>query len=376
MSHEIKHPSRDNERGSHMDNSQEINDDISSPKHVSHYVANVLNPLEAERYFKNCLAIQGHAIDAPLKVATKASSFIRFSCPHKSGKNQHAAYKAFFDGLPILFFQCHACATGVMKFPFKKKFSAAARKDYAKKMDEHRIKHIVMEKKAKEDNALALRMMLEEWSSAKPCFNHPYLKLKQVTVTQTDGLRINAKGNLLCPILSIADNIISLQRIYWDKVKNKFEKRFFSGLSSTGFHFLGKLKDCATIYVGEGLATCLTIKEASGASVICAYGKRFDSIAKIIREKYPRAKLIFCCDISTNPNEKITSEDNAKKAIALIGVNGSYVLPDFAALGITEQEITTSNLTDFNDLFSELLRSGIEKKSALGRVRHQLTSNV
>src|SRR5690606_16478060 len=125
------------------------------------------------------------------------------------------------------------------------------------------------------------------------------------------------------------------------------------------------------IFFGEGIATCLTIREALGMPVICVYGKRFDSIAKIIRDSHPRAKLIFCCDISINPNERITSEDNAKKAIALVGVSGGYVLPDFATLEITSEEAAERNLTDFNDLFSELLRSGLERKAALDRVRHQ-----
>lgn len=359
-----------------MNNSQEVNNDISSPKHVSHYVVNVLNPLEAERYFKDCLAAEGHAIDTPLRAATKTSSFARFSCPHKLGKNKHAAYKAFFDVWPTLIFQCHACATGVMKFTFKKEFSAEERKNYAKNMEKLRLKNIAAEKKAKEHNARALRTMIEEWSSSNPCINHSYLELKQVTVTKVDGLRINAKNNLLCPIISTSGEMVSLQRIYWDKVKNKFEKRFFTSLSSAGFHVLGELEGCNAIYFGEGIATCLTIREALDTSVICVYGKRFDSIAKSIHEKYPRAKLIFCCDMSTNPNERSTSEDNAKKAISLIGGNSIYLLPNFTALGITSNQITKSNLTDFNDLFSELLKLGLERKTALCRVRHQLTSNV
>lgn len=386
MSHEIRNPSRDNERGtskskrfhgtSSVSPRASVNDAVTSPKHVSYYMGNVLSSFEAEMFFKNCLAKEGHPIDTPLQAATKASSFARFSCPHKSDKNKHAAYKAFFDGRPTLFFQCHACATEVMKFIFKKEFSADERKDYAKKMEEQRLKNIVAVKKAKEDKARALRAMTEEWRFAKSCVNHPYFKLKQVTVAEADGMRINAKNHLLCPIRSISGEMVSLQRIYWDKVKNKFEKRFFTGLSSTGFHILDELKGCDTIFFCEGIATCLTIREALGLPVICVYGKRFDSIGKVIRDKYPAAKLMFCCDVSINPNEKITSEDNAKKAIALIGVNGSYALPDFAALGITEKEMAASNLTDFNDLFSVLLRSGLEIKAALGQVRHQLTSNV
>lgn len=348
------------------------NDAVTNTKHVSYYMDNVINSFEVERFFKDCLAKEGHPIDAPLKASTKASNFTRFSCPHKSGKNKHAAYKAYFDGKPTLFFQCHACATGGMKFTFKKELSADERKEYAKKMEEQRLKNISYEKKFKEERASALRAIITEWNSAKPCVTHPYLKLKQVTVTEADDLRINAKGNLLCPIRSITGDIISLQRIYWDKVKNKFEKRFFTGLSSNGFHVLGKLEGCETIYFGEGIATCLTIREASNAPVICVYGKRFDSIAKIIHEKYPRAKLIFCCDISTNPNERSTSKDNARNAITLIGTNSLYLLPNFAALEMTRDEMSESNLTDFNDLFSELLKSGIERKAALGIVRQQI----
>lgn len=373
MSEENKNSSRDNERSKSKSNT---NDAVIGPKHITHYAFDVLSLLEAENLFQDCLAKEGHLVDTSLKVATKSSGFVRFSCPNKSGKNQHAAYKAFFDGLPTLLFQCHACGTGVMKFTFKMEFSSKERQNHTQKMEEQRLKNNAAEKKAKEDNAQAFRAMIEEWRSAKPCVNHPYLKLKQVTVSEADGLKINSKGNLLSPIRSISGEMVSLQRIYLDKVKNKFEKRFFNGLSSTGFHVLGELEGCDTIYFGEGIATCLTIREASGAPVICAYGKRFDSIAKIVRDKHPRAKLIFCCDISTNPNERNTSEDNAKKAIAIIGVNSSFVLPNFATLRISEEEMAVSNLTDFNDLFSVLLRSGLERKTALGRVRHQLFLNV
>src|SRR5579862_5301932 len=130
-----------------MNNFQEFDDDIDNPKHIFHYAVNVLSSLEAERYFKDCLASEGHAIDTSLKAATKASNFVRFNCPHKSGKNKHAAYKAFFDGRPTLFFQCHACATGLMKFTFKRKFSTDERKEYAKKREEQWLKNIAAEKK-------------------------------------------------------------------------------------------------------------------------------------------------------------------------------------------------------------------------------------
>lgn len=101
--------------------------------------------------------------------------------------------------------------------------------------------------------------------------------------------------------------------------------------------------------------------------MICVYGKRFNSIAPIIAKAYPNSRLIYCCDIPSD-GEAVASEDNALKAIALVG--GSFCLPDFSSIPETlRPEIKRS---DYNDLFVLLMEQGKSRADALNTLKKQL----
>ena len=211
--------------------------------------------------------------------------------------------------------------------------------------------------------------MNEQWNNATSCTSHTYFERKQLLISGSYGLRIAANGTLLCPVFSIAGDLISFQRVYLDNVTGKFEKRFFKGLSTkSGFLTFGNLKDDDEVYFAEGVATAITIHHSTNKPVICVYGKHFDSIAPIIAESYPNKRYIYCAD-ATSDNERSTSEDNAKKAIDKIG--GNVYIPNFSRIPAQLQpEIPRS---DYNDLFTLLLAHGLSINDALEDVSQQLT---
>ena len=88
----------------------------------------------------------------------------------------------------------------------------------------------------------------------------------------------------------------------------------------------------------------------------------------IIAKAYPNNRLIYCCDVPSD-GEKITSEDNAYKAVALVG--GNICLPDFSSIPDTlRPEIKRS---DYNDLFVLLMEQGNSRAEALSTLNEQLT---
>lgn len=174
--------------------------------------------------------------------------------------------------------------------------------------------------------------------------NHPYLIKKRIKAV---GLRCDADNKLIAPLYGIDKQLHSLQFISIDG-----EKRFLPGGAVTGNYFpIGKIKSPKDrLYIGEGVATCLTIHQLSGCAVACAFNcGNLLSVAQTMRTKFPEAQIFLVADndLYTPNNPGLTKARGAANA-----VNAKLIYPDFTNVD------TSSKPTDFNDL---MCISGIDE---------------
>ncbi|NDH69360.1 MAG: hypothetical protein EBY22_15965, partial [Gammaproteobacteria bacterium] len=293
--------------------------------------------LDIEQYFKESLANLNHPLDGSIVFDTL--NWQRMDCSTSPKNNKNASYRAHSDlnPVPVLKFECHKCGIkenivykGCDTSIITPQEYAAIQLEATKRKQEQEVQ-----------KDASLKSMREKWDGAKPCMTHPYFDRKQLMITSAYGLRLHPTGDILCPVRLISGEVITIQTI-----PAHGKKRFYTGLSpKSGFHVFGTLDADKNIYFAEGIATAKTIHESIKNPVICVYGKRFNSIAPIVAKAYPNSQLIYCCDIPSD-GETVTSEDNALKAIALVG--GSLCLPDFSSILKTlRPEIKRS---DYNDL--------------------------
>lgn len=314
---------------------------------------------DIEQHFKERLAHLSHPLED--NIVFDSQNWQRFDCPTSGKNNKNASYRAHSDlnPVPVLKFECYKC-------DIKENIPYTAIQHDVSAQERQEIQLQANKRKAEQEklSIAASKTMLAQWDKAKPCLNHGYFDRKLLTITEQDGLRLDASGNILCPIKSITGEILTTQTI---PLQGK--KRFHTGLTrKNGFHIFGLIKPNSTIYFAEGVATALTIREATQKAVICVYGKCFDVIAPIIAQAYPNSQLIYCCDLPSQ-DEKHTSEDNAQKAIALIG--GNICLPDFSKIPDTlKADIKRS---DYNDLLVLLLEQEKSRAKAINILKDQLT---
>ena len=107
-------------------------------------------------------------------------------------------------------------------------------------------------------HAEAVQQARQEWNSARACdANHLYLRRKGITALE--GIRQARDGALLVPVLDIANNFQSLQRIYSDGTK-----RFLMGGKVSGGQFIIQGQPEKPVAICEGFATGASIHLATG----------------------------------------------------------------------------------------------------------------
>lgn len=323
---------------------------------------------DIEETFNKNLDSVHHPLNEKIKFNTP--NFVRYSCPNSQKSNNDAGYIAYTDGRPTLIFVCNRCLPEAQRFPLRNAYFASS-----KTLQEYKADIEVKKQERLKLRITATEQAVRDFNKATPCISHPYLTNKHVSVSYEDGLRIASNGNLLLPIRLITGEIISIQKVYWDDKQGKFEKRFQSGTSpKNGFHLIGDINSHHIIFFAEGIATCLSIRESTHMPVVCVYGKKFHDIAPIIANAYPGKEFVYCIDHPTQgelDNPKIMkSEDSANKAVSLVGWR--ICLPDFSSLNLSAVALRQKNLSDFNDLFVELLRKDFSREAALGEVQLQL----
>lgn len=320
---------------------------------------------DVEIAFKSFLASHNHSFEKSLRFDT--TEFNRFPCPHASNRlNQDVRYKLFSDGVPSGYFKCWHCDIEA-DFCLKQQHEVTP---------EEWIKHKEQLAKRKRGDEAYIRKLhsnaakeaQRRWSNAAPCIKHDYLENKHV---QSYGLRVQADGTLLIPCFNEKLELVNIERIYLDKQVNQFQKRPLKGGHRIGaFYLIGEVADQqGTIYISEGYSTAATVYECIGCPTVVAFNcGNLPHVAQAIRKLYPKAKVIIAADRDLNG----AGEKHAKKAGSLVG--GSVFMPDFTLLNLSAAEIQQGKLSDFNDLYAELLRRDFSKEAALGEVQLQLKS--
>jgi putative DNA primase/helicase len=159
---------------------------------------------------------------------------------------------------------------------------------------------------------------------------NPYLTAKGVRAVA----RLRADGDtLVVPVLGVDGQPQTLQFIHADG-----SKLFLPGGQVAGGFFPIK-GDNGPLYLVEGLATGLSVREATGATVLCAFNAgNLAPVAELARKTYPDREIIVAGD---NDTKTEGNPGRTKAEAAAQAVGGKWVVPLFE---------DRPDLTDFNDL--------------------------
>jgi len=143
---------------------------------------------------------------------------------------------------------------------------------------------------------MAANRARSDWIRADEQKVSVYLERKGVT---GEGVKVDADGVLLIPIRNYRDGqarLVGLQRIQPDG-----EKRFSTGMDMVGGCFLiGRVtSETALIEVGEGYATCATVRKATGfdtPAMVAFNAGNLMAVAQQLRHDFPLAHLLFLAD--------------------------------------------------------------------------------
>lgn len=171
-------------------------------------------------------------------------------------------------------------------------FSDEDRAELAAKQRAHEAKEAEEKQRAAE---LAANRARDQWANGRADgISHPYLDRKQIT---PEGVRVSDGGLLLIPMMR-GGKMVGLQ-----KIDPAGEKLYNKGMDKIGAaHALGLLADSDVIGIGEGYATCRTVRMAAAAAgfdvpIVAAFDAgNITHVAKELRRLYPQAHLLFLAD--------------------------------------------------------------------------------
>jgi putative DNA primase/helicase len=222
---------------------------------------------------------------------------------------------------------------------------------------------IAAERVAQEDariaseRAEAAKNSGEIWKAATEAkSDHPYLVRKQVSPVETlreiDAAAAAATlgyapksggeylvGRLLVVPVKIGERLSTLELIDQDGRKSAV----YCGAKACGYWAAQQLPkgdgDGLTLLIGEGVATVLSAKGATGHRAIAALSAgNVPAVAKSMRELYPAATLVILADLV-----KANGEPDPHAVEAARSVSGMLAIPNFG--GDRDR-----GMTDFNDL--------------------------
>lgn len=255
--------------------------------------------------------------------------------PTNGDRSDKAGYYCAFnnDGFQSGFYGCWR--TGIYQIWTSKnelELTPEQRQAYREKIQAERLRaEALRQSEAKQAAVKAL----EIWNHARPATDaHLYLKKKAV---KSYGMRVDADGRLIIPVMTAIGEIMSLQFINPDGTK----KFLPGGTVKGGFYRIPGTG--GTAYLCEGYATASTIHQATGEIVFVGFfAGNLKPVAEAIRKQWPDAKLIICAD-----NDQFTPGNpgftKGREAAAAVGAG--IVWPEF-----TNQELLNGKLSDFNDL--------------------------
>lgn len=267
--------------------------------------------------------------------------FHRFTAPGDSKGSNAGWYVLHLDDFPMGSFGSWKEGTKYnwRQNKFDKKLSPSERKELEEKWAAQEKKRNEEEKIIHEESSKRAK---EIWDNSSQNKEHPYLTRKGIKI---HGARISKDDDLIIPLRNSKGELTSIQVI-----KNTGEKKFLQGGKIEGSYFSiyeKKPNEADTICICEGFATGASIFQATGFTTVIAFNtSNLKSVSKIIRQKFPKNKIIFCAD--NDQWSKTKSVENpgihyATKAAA--DINGIVVYPEF-------KDVQTKP-TDFNDLANQ-----------------------
>ncbi len=338
----------------------------------------------AEKLFRDFLASNGHPLVGNINY--NSNEFHYLPCPH--GGKTDARYKIYSDGIISGYLKCWYCG-------IEDDFCSKQKKDISPiewKAHNERLKEAKqqedLETKARYKERAQLARAIFSSALDADATQEGYLSKKRV---QSYGLRVvdkesehtkNAKcspGTLLVPCYNVKNELVNLERIYFDTSEGKYQKRPLTGAERSGtFYILGEVTvETRTVLIAEGYSTAAILYEALGYPTAITFncGNMF-AVIKTLREKYPQPQFLIAADDDRwqeEENLRYSGENAAKKACSEVN-NTIYILPDFSVLGMPEEKLAKlkSPPTDFNDLFVLLMDKGVSKEDALTEIKRQI----
>ena len=180
--------------------------------------------------------------------------------------------------------------------------------------------------------------------------DHPYLVRKEIS---PDGLRVDAKGNLLVPMRDEGGKLWNLQTIpekgkkmtLWRRTADGAEGGRAQGLSDA----LGSLDGARAVVVAEGRATGATVHEATGLPVYVAFSSgNLEHVVRALRERHPDLPIIVAAD-NDHHKERLTPP---KENVGLVKAEKAVKDVPRAAVLAPLFEATSAG-TDWNDYWAQ-----------------------
>lgn len=213
--------------------------------------------------------------------------------------------------------------------------------------DRIRAQKKAAQKKQSEKEARFARRLKKLWAKLPAAENHPYLDRKKIGA---HNAKIRKNGELLIPLFDSAGSLTTLERISAKGDKWMLSSEFGARMKGSYSPLAKKADDLSVILICEGWATGASLREATGLPVICAMNAgNLKPVAIALREKYPKARFIFCADNDAWTTNQAGEPWNpgieaAQQAAASIG-GASVIWPEFEDAETAEK----NKWTDFND---------------------------
>jgi len=190
---------------------------------------------------------------------------------------------------------------------------------YRRKLDAERKKREQQEAEAHRLAAIKAQQLKQKAEPASP--DHPYLIAKGVK--PCPGI-YQYGGKLIVFVLKNSE-VVSYQSI--DANGNKLFLKD-GQITGCGCVLAGEDPASKIIFIGEGAATCLTVRDATGQRIVIAFNAgNLLPVAQFIRGKYPDHEIIIAADNDhhTDGNPGLTKARAAAEA-----VGGKMVAPSFS----------------------------------------------
>lgn len=218
-----------------------------------------------------------------------------------------------------------------------------------------------------------LQVMAVIHAATKATADHPYLARKgiapagalyEMTVERLVELieyHPKANGESLSGRILIARVSINGEPVTLEMIDERGRKSALYGGAKAGGYWstneLSTMDDAATVLICEGVATAISVHEATGHTALAALScGNLELVAKAMRAKYPAGDLVVCADLGNG-------QADAERAAQTVG--GRVAIPTFEA----GAQIDGKPPTDFNDMHAlagiTAVRVCIERAMAL-----------